>query len=83
MANGGEVYVGEYLPCDSHSPLEESKIRLIPPKDSFDMWLSAEGIDGVIGFLADGNLLLPLSAQNKCAQVKMRLNRLGTSATVD
>jgi hypothetical protein len=34
------------LPCDSHVRLEESKIRLLPPKDSFDMWLSGEGNEG-------------------------------------
>jgi len=68
------VYGGEYLPCGEHSPIEEGSIRLIPPPVSASMWLFGEGNNGVIGFLADGDLLLPVSAQNKCGQVKGRLS---------
>jgi hypothetical protein len=74
QANGQSVYGGDYLPCSSSSPIGEASIRLAPPPDSMDMWLSAEGEDGVIGFLADGDVLLPLPFRGKCNQVKARLH---------
>jgi D-arabinose 5-phosphate isomerase GutQ len=37
------------------------------------MWLFGEENHGVIGFLADGDVLLPLSIRGKCNQVKARL----------
>jgi hypothetical protein len=72
-ANGQQVYGGEYLPCNSNSPSSEANIRLATPPDSADMWLFGEENDGVIGFLADGDVLLPLSVRGKCNQVKARL----------
>lgn len=72
-ANGQEIYGGEYLPCSSSSPIVEPNIRLATPPDSVDMWLFGEENDGVIGFLADGDILLPLSVRGKCNQVKARL----------
>ena len=69
-----EVYGGEYLPCSSGTPIEDVSIRLIAPPDSVNMWLFGEKNDGVIGFLADGDLLLPLSVREKCSQVKARLH---------
>jgi hypothetical protein len=73
-ADGQQVYGGEYLPCNSNSPISEESVRLVAPTDSFEMWLSGEGNDGVIGFLADGGVLLPLSVRGKCSQVKARLH---------
>lgn len=72
-ADGKQVYGGEYLPCSSSSPIGEASVRLVAPPDSADMWLFAEENDGVIGFLADRDLLLPLSVRGKCNQVKARL----------
>jgi len=73
MADGEEVYADQYLLCKSHLPIDEPAIHLVAPPDSFDMWLSAEGENGIIGFLADGNLLLPVNAQGKCDAVNVRL----------
>jgi hypothetical protein len=72
-ANGELVYGGEYLSCRNHSPIGETSIRLVSPSSRENMWLFGEGNDGVIGFLADGNILLPVSLQDKCSQVKARL----------
>jgi hypothetical protein len=69
------VYGGEYLPCGNHSPIAEGIIHLMPPPDGASMWLFGEKDDGVVGFLVDGDLLLPVSAQDKCGQVKARLTR--------
>jgi hypothetical protein len=72
-ANGNLVYGGEYLSCRDHLPIGETNIRLVTPPDQVSMWLFGEGNDGVIGFLADGNILLPVAAQEKCSQVKARM----------
>lgn len=72
-ADRQQVYGGEYLPCNSNSPIGEASVRLVAPPDSADMWLFVEENDGVIGFLADGDVLLPLSVRGKCNEVKARL----------
>jgi hypothetical protein len=74
-ANDRLVYGEEYLRCSDHSPIDEASIHLMPPPDGANMWLFGERNEGVIGFLTDGNLLLPVSAQDKCDQVKARLRR--------
>jgi hypothetical protein len=74
-ANGEGVYAGEYLPCSSHVAIPEANIRLTPPpRDSSDMWLFRWESDAVAGFLADGDLLLPASMQDKCTDVTKQLN---------
>ncbi len=73
MADGQQVYAGEYLPCSGASPLEEADLRLKPPPYSVDMWLFKENNDGVIGFLKNGDLLLPVQVREKCGEVKARL----------
>jgi hypothetical protein len=75
QANGELVYGDEYLPCGTHSVTAEASIRLVPPPDDASMWLFEEGNNGVIGFLVNGDLLLPVVAQDKCTRVKARLNR--------
>jgi hypothetical protein len=69
------VYGGEYLPCATHSPLAEKDIHLDPPRDSGEAWLFTERSDGVIGPLADGEILLPMRDMDKCAEIKARLSR--------
>jgi hypothetical protein len=71
-ADGREVYAAEYMPCAGNSPIDETGVRLVTPPDSVDMWLFGEGNDGVIGFLADGDVLLPVAVRNKCASVKSK-----------
>jgi hypothetical protein len=73
-ANGPLVYGGEYMSCGSRSPIAESDIRLLPPPPGGNMWLFAEGSEGVVGFLADGDLLLPVSSIDKCGQMQKRLH---------
>jgi len=72
-ADGQEIYAAEYLPCAGNSPISETSVRLVPPPPLLNMWLFSEGHDGVIGFLADGDLLLPIAVRNKCGSVKSRL----------
>jgi hypothetical protein len=72
LANGELVYGGEYLLCTNHSPMDEASIRLVPPPHGEDMWLFREGIMGPIGFLESGDLLVPVSVQDKCERIKAR-----------
>jgi hypothetical protein len=55
--------------------MDEGMTYLVPPPDGTSMWLFGEGNEGVVGFLRNGDLLLPVSAQDKCGQVKARLAR--------
>jgi hypothetical protein len=72
--DGEQVYAGEYLPCGTHVAIAEANIRLVPPANSMEMWLFRWQNDGVIGFLSDGNLLIPASLNDKCSEVKDRLH---------
>ena len=74
--DGEQVYAGEYLPCDTHVAIAESNIHLVPPADSMEMWLFRWHDNGVIGFLSDGDLLLPASLKDKCSEVKEQFHRV-------
>jgi hypothetical protein len=73
VGSDGIVYEGQYLSCKSRMPVADSALKLIPPKDSADMWVFGENVDGVAGFLPDGDILLPKAALTKCSAVLMRL----------
>jgi hypothetical protein len=73
--DGEQVYAGKYLPCRTHVAIAESNIHLVPPANDSDIWLFRWEDTGMIGFLSDGDLLLPPSLQNKCDEVKERLGR--------
>lgn len=73
-AVGPLVYGSEYLSCSSRSPIDEINIHLVPPPRGVGMWLFGEGSNGVAGFLANGDVLLPVSAINKCGQVQTRMH---------
>lgn len=72
VANGAEVYAGEYLPCSSRSPIQEASIRLVPP-DAQDLWLFRRGIDAPLGFLEGGDLLVPVAVWSECESIKAGL----------
>jgi hypothetical protein len=69
-ADGEEIYAAEYLPCSDDAPMGENHIHLISPPDSVNMWLFRENHEGVIGFLANGDLLLPLPVRARCDQLR-------------
>ena len=73
-ADGEEIYAAEYLPCSDDAPMGENHIHLISPPDSVNMWLFRENHEGVIGFLANGDLLLPLPVRAQCNQLRARLH---------
>jgi hypothetical protein len=71
--DGKVVYGGEYLSCATHSPIAEEEIHLVPPRSSGEAWLFTERSKGVIGLLADGEIMLPVTDMDNCAKIKARL----------
>lgn len=70
--DGKLVFGGEYLSCATHSPIAEEDIHLVPPRSSGEAWLFTERSNGVIGVLVDGEILLPVTDMDKCAEIKAR-----------
>ena len=68
MADGSKVYAGEYLPCGGSSPLPMSGMNLVPPPDHLEMWIADKRLNTLapIGFLKDGNILLPVAVLDRC-----------------
>ena len=64
---------GEYLSCATRSPIAEENIHLVPPRNSGEVWLFTERKNGIVGLLADNEILLPVADMDKCAEVKARL----------
>ena len=74
MANGSEVYAGEYLPCEDRSPLAVSKIDLVPPPDQVGMWIADKRLKELapIGALRKGDLLVPVAVLDRCDELKAK-----------
>jgi hypothetical protein len=72
MANGSDVYAGEYLPCEDKSPLPPSKINLVPPPDQVGMWIADKRLKELapIGALRKGDLLVPAAVLDRCDELK-------------
>lgn len=72
MANGEEVYAGEYLACAVKSAMPVSKIELVPPRTNVAMWIADKRLTPLapIGFLRNGDLLLPVAALDRCDKLK-------------
>ena len=72
MANGEEVYAGEYLPCGGKSPMPVSTVELVPPPDSVEMWIADKRLPALapIGSLRNGNFLLPVVVLDRCDKFK-------------
>ena len=74
MANGIEVYAGDYLPCEDRSPVPISKINLVPPPDRVGMWIADKRLKELapIGALREGGLLLPVGVLDRCNELKAK-----------
>jgi hypothetical protein len=72
MANGSEVYAGEYLPCKDRSPLAMSEIDLVPPPNQVGMWIADKRLKTLapIGALRKGDLLVPVAVLDRCDELK-------------
>ena len=72
MADGSEVYEGEYLPCENGSPVAMSNIDLVPPPDQVGMWIADKRLKELapIGALRKGDLLVPVAVLDRCDELK-------------
>lgn len=72
MANGEEVYAGEYLPCDGKSPVPARSMHLVKPPHDVEMWIVDKRLTTLapIGFLRSGDFLLPLVVLDRCDKFK-------------
>jgi hypothetical protein len=60
------VYEGRYLPCEGKSPIPPAELNLKAPVDSSEMWV----FPGVIVFLQDGRLLVPVENFGDCDKIR-------------
>jgi len=72
MANGEDVYAGEYLPCGSKLPVPVSTRELVPPPQNVEVWIADDRLKTLapIGALQDGDLLLPVVVLDRCDKLK-------------
>ena len=72
MANGEDVYAGEYLPCGSKLPVPVSTRELVPPPHNVEVWIADDRLKTLapIGALQDGDLLLPVVVLDRCDKLK-------------
>ena len=72
MANGEEVYAGEYLPCANATRLPVSTRDLVAPPHSGAIWIADKRLKTLapVGVLRNGDLLLPLVVLDRCEKFK-------------
>jgi hypothetical protein len=72
MANGEEVYAGEYLPCESKTPLPLSTKELVAPPHSGAIWIADQRLKALapVGAMRNGDLLLPVAVLDRCEKFK-------------
>jgi hypothetical protein len=70
--DGQEVYGGDYLPCDTKSPIAGSSMELVPPPETLGMWIADKRLSALapIGALRSGDILLPVGAIDRCGKFK-------------
>jgi len=71
IPNGQNVYVGDYLPCRSKSPLSNAELNLVPPPEKISMWVADKRSPDLapIGALRNGDLLLPTGIIDSCDEL--------------
>ena len=71
-ANGEQVYAGDYLPCESKTPLPISTKDLVAPPDGDAIWITDTRLSTIapVGTLRNGDLLLPVAVLDRCANFK-------------
>jgi len=72
MANDQEVYAGEYLPCQTKTPLPVSTNELTAPPHSGAIWIADRRLGKLapVGVLRNGDLLLPVAVLDRCEEFK-------------
>jgi hypothetical protein len=71
-SSGEPIYAGEYVACSSGASIPEHDIHLVAPPNRESMWLFREGSNGPVGFLLNGDILVPVDVLSKCDQIRAR-----------
>lgn len=72
------VYEGRFMPCDAKSAIPTSEIKLKPPSQSTDMWISPN--PRFVALLEDGRILVPLKDVSECPKIRQTLERKKTAS---
>jgi hypothetical protein len=68
------VYEGQYVSCDSNSPVPARELKIRAPADSMHMWVATnsnhEGDIALAAFLGNGKFLVPVSSPDGCKRIK-------------
>jgi hypothetical protein len=63
------------MPCDGSEPVPAGELKLKPPADSSEMW----EFPGILVFLEDGRILVPIEKMNECTKIRARLKKRNTA----
>ncbi len=75
-ADGPPVYEGIYVSCDTKSPVPANELQVIPPKDSFYMWVgNGHGVNAPAALLANGKVLTPIEVPQGCEQYQKEMHQ--------
>lgn len=72
MENGQMIFAGEYLPCESKTPLPVSTRDLVAPPHNGAIWIADKRLNALapVGALRNGDLLLPVAVLDRCEKFK-------------
>lgn len=70
------VYEGLYVSCETKLPVPANELQVIPPRDSFYMWVGdGKGINAPVALLANGKVLTPVEVSDGCEQFQKEMRR--------
>jgi hypothetical protein len=71
------VLEGQYVSCETHSPVTRDELRLKAPPDSMQMWVdvASEEIIDPATFLQNDKYLVPVDSTRGCEQLRKNLKR--------
>jgi hypothetical protein len=71
------VFEGQYVSCETHSPVAAEELRLKAPPDSMQMWVgvATREISGPAAFLENDKHLVPVESPHGCEELRDNLKR--------
>jgi hypothetical protein len=68
-------FEGQYVSCQTHSPVPANELKLKAPVELTDMWVvvPTEKLFAPAAFLKNGNYLVPVDSIHGCEQVQQNL----------
>jgi hypothetical protein len=71
------VFEGQYISCETHSPVAAEELRLKAPPDSMQMWVgvATKEISAPAAFLENDKHLVPVESPHGCEELRNNLKR--------